>query len=376
MTTTRAFSRRGTLSGAAAAAAAAVLSGHVPPVAAAETADGLAAIARSSGLLFGSACGGEVLTDTAYRDLFVAQAAILAPESALKFDVLQPQQGVFNFAPGDALVDGARSRGLLARGHTLFWNDWPPRWLKSLGRRDVERVFDTYLDTVVPHFAGRLHSWDVVNEPFWLGKDKPGTFRSGPWYDTMGPDYIYRAFRRAAELDPHAKLVLNEAWTERNDPVGLAVRRSLLTLVDRMRDKGLKLDAVGLQGHLLPTEPHDDAGFADFLHQLAERKVEIFITEFDVDDEGFPEADAARDRAVAQRAGAFLRAALAVPAVTTVITWGLSDRYTWWRNPDTMAAHGLDRLARPLPYDDMLQRKPMWTAMAEAFRARPALIGP
>ena len=368
MTTNGTPNRRDVLALAAGGTAATLIG--TPPALAARP-DSLAGIAHAAGLTFGAAAGNEVFTDVAYRDLFIAQSAMLVPENALKFDALQPQQGVFNFAPADALVDGARSRGLLARGHTLFWNDWPPAWLKALSRRDVQRVFDAYLDTVVPHFAGRLQSWDVVNEPFWLGKDKPGTFRPGPWFDAMGETYIFRAFRRAAELDPSAKLVLNEAWTERNDPVGLAVRRSLLALVDRMRDKGLKLDAIGLQGHLLPNVPYDDAGFADFLHKLAEREVEIYITEFDVDDESYPDADGARDRAVAERAGAFLKAVLAVPAVTTVITWGLSDRYTWWRDPTAMEAHGLVRLARPLSYDDMLQKKPMWHAMAEAFRTRP-----
>ena len=330
----------------------------------------LAAAAKSGGLLFGTAAGHELFSDADYRDLVFAQAAILTPENALKFDALQPQQGQFNFGPADALVDAAHRHGCLARGHTLAWNDWPAPWLKALSHREIERVFDVYLDTVVPHFAGRLQSWDVVNEPFWLGKDKPGTFRPGPWYDSMGIDYIFRAFRRTAELDPSTKLVLNEAWTERTDPVGLAVRASLLKLIDRIQDKGLKLDAVGLQGHLQPQEPHNDASFADFLHAIAERKVEIYITEFDVDDESFPDADAARDRAVAQRTAAFLQATLAVPAVTAVITWGLSDRYTWYRDPDIMAAHGLDRLARPLPYDDLLRPKPMRAAMVEAFHGR------
>ena len=372
MTTIGIPSRRDLIIGGALAATAAMsraTPSRATPSRAAPAAS-LAVTADASGVLFGSAGGSQLFSDAAYRDLFVAQAAILTPENALKFDALQPQQGRFNFSPADALVDGARSHGLLARGHTLFWNDRAPPWLTALSRREVDRVFETYLDTVVPHFAGRLHSWDVVNEPFWLGKDRPGTFRPGPWYNALGADYIFRAFRRTAELDSHAKLVLNEAWTERTDPVGLAVRRSLLNLVDRIRDKGLRLDAVGLQGHLQPDQPYDDASFADFLHQLAERKVEIFITEFDVDDESFPDNIAERDRAVADRAGAFLRATLAVPGVTTLITWGLSDRYTWWRDPETMAAHELDRLARPLPYDDMLRPKPMRAAMVQALETR------
>lgn len=363
---TSAPSRREALALALGAAGAAAV-GSAAAVPLAQT---LKAAARAAGVIFGCAAGAEIFADPPYRDLIFSQCAIFVPQNAMKFDALQPEQGRFNFAPADALVDAARDHGLLVRGHNLFWNDWPPAWLPKLSRREVANVFDTYLETVVPHFAGKLQSWDVVNEPFWLGKDKPGTFRPGPWYDSMGIDYIFRAFRRTAELDPSTKLVLNEAWTERTDPVGLAVRASLLKLIDRIQDKGLKLDAVGLQGHLQPQEPHNDASFADFLHAIAERKVEIYITEFDVDDESFPDADAARDRAVAQRTAAFLQATLAVPAVTAVITWGLSDRYTWYRDPDIMAAHGLDRLARPLPYDDLLRPKPMRAAMVEAFHGR------
>ncbi len=330
----------------------------------------LAEAARATGLVFGAAGGEALFTDPAYRALFLEQAAIFTPENALKFGALQPERGRFTFEAADALVDAARARGLLVRGHTLMWNDWPPSWLKALSRRETVRAFDAYLDRVVPHFAGRLHSWDVVNEPFWLGADRPGTFRPGPWFDAMGADYIFRAFDRAAALDPQAKLVLNEAFTERSDPVGLAVRRALLQLVDRIQDKGLKLDAIGLQGHLTPIIAYDDAGFVDFLHEIARRKLDIYITEFDVDDEGYPDDVGRRDEAVGRRAGAFLKAVLTVPAVKMVVTWGLADRYTWWREPDIMAAHGLIHLPRPLPYDDLLRPKPMRDAMIEAFGGR------
>ncbi len=35
--------------------------------------------------------------------------------------------------------------------------------------------------------------------------------------------------------------------------------------------------------------PADPARFADFVHALAERKVDIYITEFDVQDDTFPD---------------------------------------------------------------------------------------
>ena len=137
-----------------------------------------------------------------------------------------------------------------------------------------------------------------------------------------------------------------------------------------MQDKGIPLDAIGLQGHLTPQIPYDDHSFVGFLHDIGQRGLDVYITEFDIDDESYDGDEATRDAAVAARASAFLGAILTVPAVKMVVTWGLSDRYSWWREPSTMAAYGLTRLARPLPYDDRLDRKPMWTAMADAFRHR------
>ena len=338
------------------------------------TADGasLKTAAKAAGVLFGTAIGPEVYDDVAYRDLVQSQCAIVTPTNALKFGSLQPEQGKFAFAAADRIVDAARERGLLVRGHNLFWNDWPPPWLSDLSNDEIARVFDAHLDNVVPHFVGRLHSWDVVNEPFWLGKDKPGTFRPGAWFDALGPDYIFDAFSRAAALDPHAKLVLNEAWTERADRVGLAVRRSLLKLIDHIQDRGIRLDAIGLESHLFPAVAWDAGSFADFLHAIGERHLDIYITELDVDDASFPADHAACDADVARWTSTFLATVLAVPAVKIVQTWGLSDRYTWYRDAQPMQQAGYDHLPRPLPYDDSLREKPMRRAMMAAFHDRPA----
>ena len=97
-----------------------------------------------------------------------------------------------------------------------------PAWIKVMSAAERRAYFDAYIDEVVARYSGKLHSWDVVNEPFWPGHKAPGGFRLGPWYDAFGgTDYIRRAFERAAKADSKTKLVLNEAQTERDDEVGL-----------------------------------------------------------------------------------------------------------------------------------------------------------
>jgi len=329
---------------------------------------GLAAAAARAGLVFGVAADSEVLADPAYRALILNNCRLLAPSNSLKFAALQPEQGVFHFEQGDALVGFAERNGLLARGHALFWNDYPPAWLQNKSSAELATVFDAYLDRVVPHFAGRLHSWDVVNEPFWLGRDRPGTFRPGPWLRAFGEDYVERAFRRTAALDAQAKLVLNEAWTECASPVGLAVRASLLALVDRLQDRGVKIDAIGLQGHIMPSEPWDEESFAEFLHALSARKLDIYLTELDVVDDALQGGVAERDGAAADLTRRLLKLALDIPAVKMVVAWSLSDKYSWLRNPWFTSRKHLSHVARPCPFDENMQPKPMAEAIAGAFR--------
>ena len=192
--------------------------------------------------------------------------------------------------------------------------------------------FDAYIDEVV--------------SPLFRHVCSPGTWstsRSGP--DTRLPaafvwvrgttrsvtDYIRRAFERAAKVDGKTKLVLNEAQTERDDELGLAVRRGLLQLVGDLKNAGVKLDVVGLQGHLQPQYPHDPARFSDFLHSLAALGVDIYITEFDVCDDIFPKTSRRATRPSPERRRQFLDTTLSHPAVKAVITWELADKYTFYK---------------------------------------------
>jgi endo-1,4-beta-xylanase len=324
----------------------------------------LGAIAAKNGYLFGAAAAEAIDKDPAYRDLFVTQTKIITTDVALKMARVAPQPGPKHFETADRLLAFCDSNGIAMRGHCLIWNEWVPDWIKKLTADERRAYLDAYIEEVVAHYAGRLQSWDVVNEPFWPGHRAPGGFRLGPWYEAFGTDYVRRAFLRAAQIDPKTKLVLNEAQTERDDEVGLAVRSGLLKLVADLKHAGVKLDVVGLQGHLQPQYPHDPARFDEFLHQLGALGVDIYITEFDVYDGTFPDDVAARDAAVAKTAQDFLQLTLRHPAVKALITWELADNYSFYRG---MANYKHTRPARPLPYDDQLQPKPLWNAIAGSF---------
>jgi endo-1,4-beta-xylanase len=359
-----AVSRRRFLQMTAAGAAAA--NGRI---AMAEPSPSLGAIAAKNGYLFGAAAAEVIDKDAAYRDLYVTQTKIITTDVALKIGRIAPQPGPKHFESADRLLAFCDQHGITMRGHCLIWNEWNPAWVTNMTVNERRMYFDSYIEEVVARYSGKLQSWDIVNEPFWPGHNAPGGFRLGPWYDAFGPDYVRRAFERAARVDRTTKFVLNEAQTERDDELGLAVRRGLLKLVADLKNAGVRLDVVGLQGHLQPQYPHDPGRFNEFLHTLAGLGVDIYITEFDVSDDVFPDDIEARDAAVARTARQFLEPTLRHPAVKALITWELADNYSFYRGIFRAKNPTAARLPRPLPYDDRLQTKPLWGAIAQAFES-------
>jgi endo-1,4-beta-xylanase len=337
------------------------------PAVAAEQ-EGLGAIAQKAGVQFGASIGMEALKNPDYGRLYVAQTKIVTTDLALKFDYLRPRPDVFDFGPADALIDFAQKNGLAVRGHTLAWNENLPDWVKTLSAAEAERVFDEHIDKVVSRYAGRIQSWDVVNEPFWPDHEQPFGFRNGPWLAAMGPSYIRRAFERTRAIDKTARLVLNEAFCDQDTDLGHAVRGRLLALVDAMLDQGLPLQAVGLQSHLQPQLPYNDDAFQDFVAEIATRRIDIYITEMDVNDQSFADDISLRDAQVAQRYAEFLKRVMTIPSVKMLVTWQLADRYSGYRKAALAKDPHAARLPRPVLFDENLASKPAFEAVAQVFQ--------
>lgn len=323
--------------------------------------------AASKKVMFGAAAAEAIDHDIGYRDLYISQARLITTDTALKMGTVASRPGVKRFEPADKLLQFCTTNRIGLRGHCVIWNEWVPQWVRNMALAERRSFFDGYIEDVVGRYVGKLQSWDIVNEPFWPGHKAPGGYRLGPWYDAFGTDYVRRAFERAGAVDKATKFVLNEAQTERDDPLGLAVREGLFKLVKELKDSGVRLDVVGLQGHLQPKYKHDPVRFADFVHKLSELGVDIYITEFDVRDDTFPNDIRARDDLVAKTAEAFLDNVLQIPAVKAVIAWELADHYSFYTDLAKKKDPSATRLPRPLPYDSNLQKKPLWFAMQRAF---------
>ena len=323
----------------------------------------LQGLAAARGLRWGTAVTNEQLRDHGLRGLVTSQSGLIVPESELKWDGVEASRGRFDFSAPDRLLAFAREHGLAMRGHTLVWHEQLPAWVKVLPAAELDKALATYIRTVVGHYRGALPSWDVVNEP--IADDGTGLRRT-LWLERLGPDYIARSLTLAHQADPAAALVINEYGLEGDDAKTAGKRRSFLALLRQLRDRGVPLNAVGLQAHLYAngSGPTTFRTLPAFLRELAALNLNIYVTELDVNDRELPAAIPERDRAVAAVYAAFLAAALPEPRLKLITSWGFSDRTTWL-NAFFPRADGLPQ--RPLPFDENKQAKPATAAIMAAL---------
>jgi endo-1,4-beta-xylanase len=363
------FTRRSFLIAAAAAACR-------PAIAAtAEGPAGLRAVAADRGLLYGSYLDlWEFQAEPDYAALAARECGVMV-SSRMDWDHLQPSPERNDFSEVDTDEAWARAHDMKFRGHALVWGERAPKWFGEVsGRAAAVDLLENHVAATCRHFAGRMQSWDVVNEAILVGAGRPDRLRPHVFLDKIGPDYIDIAFRTARASDPGARLVYNDFGVEFALPDQLEKRGVLLDLIDGLKRRGTPIDAVGLQSHLsIADMAHfDEKGFSRFLEDLAARGLEVMLTELDCIDRGAPSDIAGRDAAVAQAYRRYLDVALASQSVTTVINWGLSDRNSWVISGGDPLARRDDGLrARPLPFDTDLHPKPAYAAIAEALRNAP-----
>ncbi len=168
----------------------------------------LRAHAAAHGLLAGCAVvPARLSAEPNYTAAVASQANILVAENAMKWAALRPGPGQFNFDDADALAGFAAAHGQKLRGHNLCWHEALPEWFAATAtRQNARELLTGHIRTVAGRYAGRIHSWDVVNEAIDAKGDRPDGLRKSPWLELIGSDYIELAFKTARAADPGALL--------------------------------------------------------------------------------------------------------------------------------------------------------------------------
>jgi len=340
-----------------------------------QAAPALRDIAAERGLLYGSYLDlWDFQAEPDYAALAARECGVMV-SSRMDWDHLAPSATQTQFAEVDTDYDWAHAHDMKFRGHALVWGERAPKWFANLPNRAAAiAALESHVAATCRHFAGRMQSWDVVNEAILVGSGRADKLRPQIFLDKIGPDYLDIAFRAARANDSDARLVYNDFGVEFDLPDQLEKRQVLLDLVDGLKKRGTPIDAIGLQSHLsIADMAHfNEKGFSRFLDELAARGLEVMLTELDCIDKGAPSDIAGRDAAVAAAYRQYLDVALASRAVTTVINWGLSDRHSWViSGGDPLAKRDDGQRPRPLPFNTDLHPKPAYQAIAEALRNAP-----
>ena len=299
--------------------------------------------------------------------------------------------GNYDFSQVDPFARFAQQHQLPFRGHPLIWNEFNSPWLVEKFKSpdttpaEIDRIFVEHIATLTQQYAGQIMMWDVVNEVINVEDGRndglKDTTVSGvrgdkypTWLHYLGKDYIERAFTLAHSFAPDAIVVYNDNGLVYSNPFGNSYweqrRTVVLKLLAELKSKNIPVHALGIQSHLLAHHNQDFDGkkFRQFLKDVADMGLKIVISELDVADNELPQDIATRDRLVAEAYYDYLSVVLDEPAVTHIITWGLTDRYTWLSD---FAPREDGAAVRPLPLDQEYQRKPAWSAIARAFKEAP-----
>lgn len=311
-----------------------------------------------------------------YTQTVLDQAGILVAENAMKWSALRPSPAGYDFAASDRLFEFAGIGKQLVRGHNLCWHEQLPGWFASVATpENAASLLTQHIQTVAGRYAGRVQSWDVVNEAVHPPDGRPDGLRNSPWLRLLGPGYIEMAFQAAAQADPHAVLTYNDYDIELDTPEQEVKRGQVLLLLRRLHARGIPVGAVGIQSHLQATGPLPGPGLVRFIREVASMGLEAYITEMDVNTHALPGDAAAQDEAVARVYDHYLRLVLPEPNVKACLTWGITDAHTWLNQTHKPWAERPDGTAqRPLPFDDQYRPVKAFYAMRDAIDAARAVL--
>ncbi len=296
--------------------------------------------------------------DPQYRDALRRHCDIIVPMNDLKWEQLRRERDRFDFVDADEQIAFALENGKRVRGHALLWHDALPGWVETMiSRKEAERELIHHIETVVDRYKGRIASWDVVNEAIAHDPPAQGVWRKSFWLKRLGPAHIDLAFKTAGRIAPETELVFNEYDLENKGERFDQRRKITLDLVRRFRDRDIPISAIGFQAHLYAEREIDRDAIARFVRDLKALEVGVLVTELDVIDWRLPADIGQRDNAAARHVGDFLEALGAEGNLRDVVSWGLTDRYSWiaevFKREDGLPP-------RPLPFDTDYQAKPMY----------------
>ncbi|WP_233008995.1 endo-1,4-beta-xylanase [Rheinheimera faecalis] len=220
-------------------------------------------------------------------DLVKQQFNAVTAENVMKWEIIEPVEGQFNFAAADAMIEYAEANNINVIGHVLLWHEQTPAWVfqdakgQPASKELVLSRLKNHINAVMGRYKGRIQGWDAVNEA--LNED--GTLRQSNWYKALGEDYIATVFELAHQADPKAQLYYNDFNLFKPEK-----RAGVLKLVAALKAKNAPIYGIGEQGHYSLDYPKLQE-VEDSIVAFKNTGLKVMITELDISVLPFPDPD-------------------------------------------------------------------------------------
>ena len=179
----------------------------------------------------------------------------ITAENDMKPQPTEPAYGQFNWENADKIANFCRSNVIKLRGHCLMWHAQIGKWMYQDEKGNLvskEKLFQNmkhHITAIMERYKDVVYAWDVVNEAISDGGrpvmgQKPSPYRNSPLYQIAGDEFIKKAFIYAREADPNVLLFYNDYNAA--DP---QKRDRIYNMVKSMKEEGVPIDGIGMQGH-------------------------------------------------------------------------------------------------------------------------------
>lgn len=272
-------------------------------------------------------------------------------------------QVAITMKPFEKLYNFAEANHIGVRHHTFVWYSQTPSWFftedynggKQASRELMLKRMDSFMKEMIEGFndrwPGLVYAIDVVNEA--VGNGGAGFNKNNKWFDTIGEDFVYQAFKCAYKYkDPDQDLYYNDYDYDYNvnncqkalsdDILGQAIREGLV-------------DGVGIQGHV-DSDQSMDVLISD-AKMIKEKGLKCQITELDITVSGSDDAAWNKQKAAYKRLMSKIleNNATGETEINGVIVWGITDNSSW------------KSYQNPLLFNNSYGKKPCYYGMLEAI---------
>jgi endo-1,4-beta-xylanase len=295
-------------------------------------------LAARFGLRIGSAIIPQDINTPSYAAIAASQFSVVTPGNEMKWQVVEPTQGVYDWSGADNLVNFAHANRQLIRGHTLCWHNQLPTWLTdgvtagTINRTQLRALLQNHITVEVSRYRGKIWQWDVCNE-FFTDSNPSGINPNDWWIVNAGEDIIPLAFQWAHAADPNALLFYND-YNIGGEDGSNAKSDAVYAYVKQLLAAGVPIHGVGNQGHLDTQYGWNPALLRQDLERFASLGLKTALTEVDVRTfvDG-PTTQVPTDHlsvfAQPFEFSEMLKAVLAVPQCISFTVWGFTDADSW-----------------------------------------------